>query len=223
MSPIRVILADDHAVCRQGIRSFLEENEDIVVVAEAADGEAARQLIADHLPDLAILDVQMPRMTGIEVTCWIHEQSLPVGVLILSASDEDSLVMASLQAGANGYILKDADADHLAAAVRLIHQGQAALGPSIAQKLMTQYAGGARTGALLDSLTERECAVLRLAAVGLTNRGIGFQLEISDRTVQGHLATAYEKLQVNSRTEAVTKAIQLGMIELPESTVRTTA
>lgn len=218
MSSIRVILADDHAVCRQGIRGFLEEAEDIVVVGEAVDGETAKQLIATHLPDVAILDVRMPRMTGIEVTRWIHEQSLPVGVLMLSASDEDSLVMASLQAGANGYILKDADADHLAAAVRLIHNGQAALGPTITQKLMTQYTGGARTAALLDSLTERERAVLRLASVGLTNRGIGMQLKISDRTVQGYLATAYEKLQVNSRTEAVTKAIQLGLIELSEST-----
>lgn len=219
MSPIRVILADDHAVCRQGIRSFLEEFEDIVVVAEASDGEVATQLIAAHHPDVAILDIRMPQMTGIEVTRWIREQALPVGVLMLSSFDEDSLVRASLQAGANGYILKDADADHLADAVRLIHKGQVALGPTIAQKLMTQYAEGARTAALMDALTERECAVLRLAAVGLTNRGIGLQLEISDRTVQGHLASVYEKLQVNSRTEAVTKAIQLDLIDLPETSI----
>lgn len=219
MSPIRVILADDHAVCRQGIRSFLEEFEDIVVVAEASDGEVATQLIATHHPDVAILDIRMPQMTGIEVTRWIRERSFPIGVLMLSSFDEDSLVKASLQAGANGYVLKDADADHLAAAVRLVHKGQAALGPTIAQKLMTQYAGGTRTATMLDSLTERECSVLRLAAIGLTNRGIGLKLEISDRTVQGHLASAYEKLQVNSRTEAVTKAIQLGLIELPETSI----
>ena len=219
MSSIRVILADDHAVCRQGIRSFLEEFEDIVVLGEAVDGEAAKQLITTHHPDVAILDVRMPRMTCIEVTRWIRKQSLPVGVLMLSASDEDSLVMTSFQAGANGYILKDADADHLAASVRLIHKGQAALGPTITQKLMARYAGGARTTALIDALTERERAVLQLAAVGLTNRGIGLQLEISDRTVQGHLASAYEKLQVNSRTEAVTKAIQLDLNELPETTI----
>ncbi len=223
MSPIRVILADDHAICRQGIRSFLEEFEDIVVLGEAVDGEAAKQLITSHQPDVAILDVRMPRMTGIEVTRWIREQALPVGVLMLSAFDDDPLVRACLQAGANGYVLKDADADHLAASVRLIDKGQVALGPTIAQRLMTQYAGGARTAALIDALTERECAVLRLTAVGLTNRGIGLQLEISDRTVQGHLASAYEKLHVNSRTEAVTKAIQLGLIELPESAARQTA
>lgn len=219
MSPIRVILADDHAVCRQGIRSFLEEFEDIVVVAEVADGETAKQAIAIHKPDLAILDVRMPRMTGIEVTRWIRKQALPISVLILSAFDDDPLVKASLQAGANGYILKDANADHLAAAVRLIRKGQVALGPTITQKLMTQYAEGAQMEASMDALTERESTVLRLAAVGLTNRGIGFQLEISDRTVQGHLASTYEKLQVNSRTEAVTKAIQLGLIELPATSI----
>lgn len=216
MSLIQVVLADDHAVCRQGIRSFLEEFEDIEVVAEATDGEAAKQLIAALHPSVAILDIRMPHMTGIEVTRWIREQALPIGVLMLSSFDEDSLVKASLQAGANGYILKDSDADHLAAAVRLVYNGKTALGPTITQKLMTQYAGGNRT-ATLDSLTERECSALRLAAIGLTNRGIGLRLEISDRTVQGHLASVYEKLQVNSRTEAVTKAIQLGLIELPEN------
>ncbi len=215
MSLIRVILADDHAVCRQGIHSFLEDFDDIVVLGEAADGETAKQLIMTHQPDVAILDVRMPRLTGIEVTRWIREQSLSVGVLMVSAFDDDPFVKASLQAGANGFFLIDADADHLAAAVRLIYKGQVALGPAIAQKLMAQYAGGTRMAALVDDLTERECKVLRLAAVGLTNRGIGLQLEISDRTVQGHLATTYEKLQVNSRTEAVTKAIQLGLIELP--------
>ena len=219
MSPIRVVLADDHAVCRQGIRSFLEEFEDIEVVAEAQDGETAKQIIASHHPDVAVLDIRMPHLTGIEVTRWIREQALPIGVLMLSSFDEDSLVRASLQAGANGYILKDSDADHLAAAVHLVHKGQVALGPTIAQKLMTQYVGGTRTATMLDSLTERECSVLRLAAIGLTNRGIGLRLEISDRTVQGHLASAYEKLQVNSRTEAVTKAIQLGLIELPETSI----
>jgi DNA-binding NarL/FixJ family response regulator len=218
MSPIRVILADDHAVCRMGIRSFLEENEDIVVVAEAADGETAKQLIATHQPDVAILDIRMPRLTGIEVTRWIREQALPVGVLIVSAFDDDPFVKASIEAGANGYILKDADADHLVDSVRLIYKGQAALGPTILQKLMTQYAGGARSAMVVNSLTERERAVLRFVAHGLTNRGIGVQLEISDRTVQGHLASIYEKLEVNSRTEAVTKAMQLGLMELPDST-----
>ena len=221
MSPIRVILADDHAVCRMGIRSFLEENEDIVVVAEASDGEMAKQLIATHKPDVAVLDIRMPRLTGIEVTRWIREQALPVGVLIVSAFDDDPFVKTSIEAGANGYILKDADADHLADSVRLIHKGQAALGPTILQKLMTQYAGGAHSSPLMNSLTERERTVLGLVAHGLTNRGIGLQLEISDRTVQGHLASTYEKLEVNSRTEAVTKAIQLGLIELPNSTWET--
>jgi DNA-binding NarL/FixJ family response regulator len=219
MSPIRVILADDHAVCRQGIRTFLEESEDIVVLGEAIDGEAAQKLIETYHPDVAILDVRMPHMTGIEVTRWIRQEALPIGVLMLSSFDDEPLVRASLQAGANGYILKDADAEHLAAAVRLVYNGQVALGPTITQKLMARYAGTPQNEALIEPLTERERVVLRLAATGLTNRGIGLKLEISDRTVQGHLANTYEKLQVNSRTEAVTKAIQLCLIELPVTSI----
>jgi DNA-binding NarL/FixJ family response regulator len=219
MLPIRVILADDHAVCRQGIRAFLEEFEDIVVLGEAVDGVSAKQLIATHQLDVAILDVRMPHMTGIEVTHWIRQERLRIGVLMLSSFDDEPLVRASLQAGANGYVLKDADAEHLAAAVRSIHNGQVALGPTITQKLMARYAGKSQNEALIEPLTERERVVLCLAATGLTNRGIGLKLEISDRTVQGHLANAYEKLQVNSRTEAVTKAIQFGLIELPATSI----
>ena len=216
MSPIRVVLADDHAVVRKGIRDFLQEDGDIQVIGEAGDGEKVKELILTLQPDVAILDVRMPLATGIDVARWIREQSLPVRVLILTAFDDDPFIIAALKAGANGYVLKNAEADAITAAVRAVHRGEPALAPDIAQKLITQLTGTPEAPQVAELMTDREREVLQLAASGLTNRGIGLKLSISDRTVQGHLASIYAKLQVNSRTEAVTKALQLGLIHLPE-------
>ncbi len=216
MSSIRVVLADDHAVVRKGIRDFLEEDGDIEVVAEAGDGEKVKEHILALQPDIAILDVRMPLATGIEVARWIREQALPVRVLILTAYDDDPFIQAALKAGANGYVLKNAEAEEMTAAVRAVYRGEPALAPDIAQKLISQMTGTQETSSVTESLTDREREVLQLAASGLTNRGIGLRLSISDRTVQGHLASIYAKLQVNSRTEAVTKALQLGLMQLPE-------
>jgi len=214
MAPIRVILADDHAVVRKGIREFLEEEEDIRVLAEASDGDTAKTLIEQHRPDVAILDIRMPGATGIEVTRWLRAAGLPVRVLIVTAYDDNPFVTTALQAGANGYVMKDADADQIIAAVRAVHHGQTALDPAVTRVLMGSQTNSG--GPLLpEGLSEREQAVLELAARGLTNRGIGAELCISDRTVQGHLANIYAKLQVNTRTEAVTKAIQLRLFQLP--------
>jgi DNA-binding NarL/FixJ family response regulator len=218
MAAIRVVLADDHAVVRKGIREFLEEDGEIEVLAEASDGERVKGLIREHVPDVAILDIRMPGATGIEVTRWVRSQALPVKVLILTAYDDNPFVMAALQAGANGYVMKDADSDQIIAAVRAVHHGQTALDPAVAQRLVKPpVTHSASDATLVEPLTERELAVLELAARGLTNRRIGTQLAISDRTVQGHLANIYAKLQVSSRTEAVTRAIQLGLIHLPEA------
>lgn len=215
MAPIRVILADDHAVVRKGIREFLEEEEDIRVLAEASDGDTAKTLIEQHRPDVAILDIRMPGATGIEVTRWLRAAGLPVRVLIVTAYDDNPFVTAALGAGANGYVMKDAEADQIIAAVRAVHHGQTALDPTVTRVLMSSPANGGGVPVLPEGLSEREQAVLELAARGLTNRGIGAELCISDRTVQGHLANIYAKLQVNTRTEAVTKAIQLRLFQLP--------
>lgn len=217
MSPISVILADDHAVVRKGIREFLEEEEDILVVAEATDGIEAKALINQHQPDVAILDIRMPQATGIEVTRWIRDRQVPVGVLILTAYDDDPYVLAALQAGANGYVLKTAEADEIVAAVRAVREGQSALDPVIARKLMAYLTGPLPPDQPVGTLTPREHEVLVWVAQGLTNRAIGLQMGISNRTVQGHLANVYAKLQVSSRTEAVTKALQFGLIQLPEN------
>ncbi len=214
MSMIRVVLADDHAVVRKGIRDFLEEEQDIQVVAEAVDGAQAKSLIQQNQPDVVILDIRMPIATGIEVTRWIRDQQLPVGVLILTAYDDDPFVVAAIQAGADGYVLKNAEAEQIIAAVRIIYEGESALSPAITRKLMSQLENTSKMDETLEPLTGREREVLQLAASGLTNRGIGQKLSISDRTVQGHLASTYAKLRVGSRTEAVTKALQLNIIQL---------
>lgn len=210
-SPIRVILADDHAVVRAGIRQFMERAGDIQVIAEAEDGEMAKAAIEHHLPDVAVLDIQMPRATGIEVTRWVRANHRTVGVLILTAYDDDPYVLAVLQAGANGYVLKTASPDEIVQAVRDVHAGKSVLTNVIAQKLMSHISGQAQA-APVDPLTDRELEVLALAAKGYTNKAIGVQLGISDRTVQGHLAHIFERLRATSRTEAVMRAVSLGWL-----------
>jgi DNA-binding NarL/FixJ family response regulator len=214
--PIRVILADDHAVVRKGIREFLEEDGDIVIVAEAADGEQAIALVAEHRPDVAVLDVQMPIVTGIEATRRIKAEHPDVRVLVLTAYDDDPYIFALLQAGASGYILKTGSSSELVQAVRAVHRGESALDPAVTEKVVRQLTMGRPLGAQASAepLTDREIEVLRLAARGMTNKAIGQALGISDRTVQGHLANIYGKLSVGSRTEAVTEALKQGWITI---------
>lgn len=208
---IRVLLADDHAVVRAGIRQFLEHAGDIDIVAEADDGEAAKQMIQQHHPDVAVLDIQMPKASGIEVTRWVRSNLRDVGVLVLTAFDDDPYVMAVLQAGANGYVLKTASPMDIIQAVRDVHAGKSAVNALIAQKLISQITRQT-TEPVVEPLTDRELEVLVMAAKGYTNKAIGTQLGISDRTVQGHLAHIFDKMHATSRTEAVMRAVSLGWI-----------
>jgi DNA-binding NarL/FixJ family response regulator len=209
--PIRVLLADDHAVVRAGIRQFLEHGSDIQVVAEADDGEMAQRLIQQHELDVVVLDIQMPKVNGIDVTRWVRANQRPIGVLVLTAYDDDPYVIAVLQAGANGYVLKTASPAEIVQAVRDVYEGKSALDATIARKLMAHIAGHASRPEV-ESLTERELEVLALAGKGYTNKAIGVQLGISDRTVQGHLANIYSKLNASSRTEAVMRAVAQGLL-----------
>ncbi|MBE3118688.1 MAG: response regulator transcription factor [Candidatus Atribacteria bacterium] len=217
-APIRVLLADDHTIVRAGIRRFLEQPGDIEVVAEAEDGEIAKTLIAQHKPDVAVLDIQMPKASGIEVTRWIRANLQGVGVLILTAYDDTPYVMGVLQAGANGYVLKTASPEELIQAVYDVHAGKSALDAAIARKVMTQMFDQHKSSAF-QPLTEREMQVLQLAAKGYTNKAIAVQLDISDRTVQGHLAHIFDKLQADSRTGAVMRAVSLGWISQSAGTI----
>jgi DNA-binding NarL/FixJ family response regulator len=211
---IRVLLADDHVLVRQGIRQFLEQAPGIEVVAEADNGESAVRLVQELRPDVAVLDIAMPQVTGVEATRRIKQHFPDVRVLILTAYDDDPYIRALLQAGADGYVLKTARADALIQAVRDVHAGLTPLSPTVATKVVRQMTHPRPPGAAdqVEVLTEREIETLRLVAHGKTNREIGQALGISHRTVQGHLANVYEKLGVNSRTEAVTEALKRGWI-----------
>ncbi len=212
---VRVLLADDHAVVRAGIRQFLELAEHIAVVAEAADGETAKRLIQQRQPDVAALDIQMPNATGIEVCRWIRQNYPDMGVLILTSYDDDPYVTAAMQAGANGFLLKTASPAEIVQAVQAVNAGKPYLDPSLTAKMYSRLRQDA--GTIPPKLSNREIEVLQLTSQGFTNKAIGVQLNISDRTVQGHLARIYAKLEVNSRTEAATKALALGLIRHVQS------
>lgn len=213
---IRVILADDHAVVRQGIRQFLESAPDIQIVAEAKDGEEAVTLIQQNQPDVAVLDIQMPQLSGIEVARQIRSNRWPVGILILTSYDDDPFISAVLKAGANGYVLKTASPEEIIDAVRDVHQGKSVLDATILPKVLAQISQ-TRTIPIIEPLTDRELEILDEVSRGFTNKVIGVNLNISNRTVQGHIARIFEKLQVNSRTEAVMRAISLGLLNSPEN------
>src|SRR5512139_3187931 len=167
--PIRVVLADDHAVVRAGIRQILEHTGEIQVVAEAENGEDAEVLVQEHHPDVAVLDIQMPKASGIEATRWIRANSKDVGVLILTAYNDDPYVMAVLQAGANGYVLKTASPDELIRAVQDVNEGKSVLDAVITRKIMAQLYSGPKTS-VIEQLTDREMEVLSLVAKGYTNK-----------------------------------------------------
>lgn len=211
LSSIRVLLADDHVVVRAGIRQFLEQSSDIQVVAEASNGQEACDLLEKFKPEVAVLDIQMPIMSGIDVTRWIRTNHLSIGVLVLTAYDDDPYVQAVLQAGANGYVLKTAEPYEIIEAVRDVFHGKSVLDAALAQKLFAKLSGKSEV-AKIEPLTERELQILTLTAKGFTNKAIGIQLSISDRTVQNHLANIFQKMNAESRTEAVMRAVSLGLI-----------
>ena len=216
---IRVVLADDHAVVRRGIRQFMEEAGEIAVVAEAADGEAALEAIRREKPDVAVLDIQMPRRTGIEVTRAVRDERLPVGVLVLTAYDDDPYVQAVLEAGANGYVLKNASSDEIVQAGHTVYEGQMALDPAVARKIVSRWMSAGQTPSEPAETrpTPREMQVLKLLTRGFTNKAIAAQMKISERTVQGHIASLFDKLDASSRTEAVVRAAQLGWVSLEQT------
>ena len=219
MEKIKVFLAEDHVLMREGTREFLEREEDIEVVGEAGDGEETVRLATQLRPDVAIIDIAMPKLNGIEATKRIKAQNPSTAILILTAYDNDQYIFAVLDAGAAGYLLKSVDSQELVEAVRAVYAGESVLHPTVARKVLDRLA--ARRAKLVDEegvgrLTKREMDVLKLAAKGLRNKEIAEELVLSVRTVQGHLSNIFGKMQVGSRTEAVIKALRKGWLGLED-------
>jgi two-component system, NarL family, response regulator LiaR len=220
MPKIKILLADDHALVREGTRELLEREDDLTVVAEAGDGEEAVHMAAAYQPDVALLDVAMPKLNGISATKLIKTLAPSSAILILSAYDDDQYVFALLEAGAAGYLLKNMRGRDLIEAVRSVHAGESVLHPIIARKVIDHFSRSpdeAVQGAESEPLTERELQVLKLASTGMTNKDISDHLCLSIRTVQAHLSTIFGKMGVGSRTEAVVQALRKGWLTLEDT------
>ncbi|MEN6478371.1 MAG: response regulator transcription factor [Anaerolineales bacterium] len=218
MASIRILIADDHAVVREGTRQILDREPDMEVVAQASDGQEAVELVLQQHPRVAVLDISMPRMNGIEATRKIKELAPLTAVLVFTAYDYDEYVFAILEAGAAGYLLKNSRSSELVEAVRRVAAGESVLHPAIATKVLSRVSKHETPADTqpAEVLTERELDVLRLAAQGLSNREIADQLIVSPRTVQSHMANIFGKLNVGSRTEAVMVGLKRGWITLGE-------
>jgi NarL family two-component system response regulator LiaR len=219
LAKIKVLIADDHAVVREGTRRILEQEPDMEVVGEAGDGEEAVNLATDLKPDVAIIDIAMPKLDGIEATKRIKATWPSINVLILSAYDDDQFIFSLLEAGAAGYLLKSIRSRELIDAIRAVYSGESVLHPSIARKVLNRFvstSGKPEGQEPSGVLSDREMEVLKLAARGLSNQDIAEKLCLSIRTVQGHLGHIFNKLQVGSRTEAVVRALKEGWVTLDD-------
>ena len=217
---ISIILADDYPVVRAGIRQFIERDPAIQLLAEADDGVHALELIRQQQPDVALLDLQMPGLTGIEVITRVRAEQLPTRCIVLTAFDDDPFVFSALRAGAKGYLLKTSGPNDLVRAIHLVHAGHSMLDPAITGQVIRELgAPDASNETDPPRLSEREMEVLRLVARGQTNRATANRLGISERTVHSHLMNIFAKLGVNTRTEAALTALRQGWITLDDTTV----
>jgi DNA-binding NarL/FixJ family response regulator len=219
MSNINVLLAEDHVITREGIRNLLEKENGLAVVGEAGDGEEAVRLTDELKPDIVIMDIAMPKLNGIEATKQIKASHPGVAVLILSAYDDDEYVFALLKAGAAGYLLKNVSGDELTSAINAVAKGEPVLDPAIARKVINYFTapGEVRVSEKpSEHLSNRETAIIKLAAIGMTNKDIAKRLHLSNRTIEGHMRTIFNKLGVGSRTEAVLYGLRKGWFTLEE-------
>ena len=216
---IRVLLADDHAMFRQGLKSLLESEPDIRVIGEASSGREAVRYAADTKPDVIVMDIQMPELDGVKATQSILEINPTANVIILTMYRQDSYVFEAVKAGARGYLLKDVDATVLIDAIRRVTEGETLLDPEMAQSVLEDFR--VKKESLPDEkrgdLTEREAAILRLLAQGSSNQEIALKLNISEKTVRNRLSEIFAKLQLNNRTQAALYAIREGLASLDDT------
>jgi DNA-binding NarL/FixJ family response regulator len=218
--PIRAMIVDDHALFRRGLEMVLDSEPDIELVGQASDGAEAVEKAAESLPDVVLMDIRMPRSSGIEACRAMKEAAPSAKIVILTISDEEEDLFEAIRAGASGYLLKDIPLDEVAGAVRAVYGGQSLINPSMAGKLLTEFATLAKRDdeeraqeLPAPRLTEREMQVLKLVARGMNNRDIAKELFISENTVKNHVRNILEKLQIHSRMEAVMVAVREKLIE----------
>ena len=217
--PIRVLVVDDHALFRRGLQMVLEQEPDITVVGEAADGAEAVQKSIESTPDIVLMDVRMPKRGGIDATTAIKDAVPSAKIIMLTISDEEADLYDAIKAGAMGYLLKEISIEEVASAIRAVYGGQSLISPAMASKLLNEFAtmikrSDERQQVPSPRLTEREMEVLRLVAKGLNNKDIAKQLFISENTVKNHIRNILEKLQLHSRMEAVVYAVREKLLEI---------
>jgi len=219
-SVIKIIIADDHGVVREGTRELLQREPDMDVIGAAVDGEEAVNMAREYKPDVVIMDIAMPRLNGIEATKQIKAILPNTAVLVLTAYEYDQYVFALLEAGAAGYLLKDVGGEEVIRAVRAVRAGESFLHPVIARKALDHFVRNVEKSgnARIELLTDREIEILRLAARGQSNKQISDELRLSRRTIQAHLGNIFNKLQVGSRTEAVISGLKKGILTLDDIT-----
>jgi two-component system, NarL family, response regulator LiaR len=209
---IRVLIADDHAVVRQGLRTFLDLQADINVVGEAADGEEALAVAAEHAPDVILLDLVMPRLDGIGALRRLRDAAPGARVIVLTSFGEDERLFTALRAGASGYLLKDVEPAELGDAIRRVHRGEGLLHPAVAARVMRELSDEREP--IREVLTERELDVLRLLAHGLSNKSIAYELVVSEKTVKTHVSNILAKLHLADRTQAALYAVRERLVDL---------
>jgi two-component system NarL family response regulator len=217
--PIRVLVVDDHALFRRGLQMVLGAETDIEVVGEASDGAEALKVAAETTPDIVLMDVRMPKRGGIDATTAIKDAVPSTKIIMLTISDEEADLYDAIKAGAMGYLLKEISIEEVASAVRAVYNGQSLISPSMASKLLTEFAtmvrkDDERQQVPTPRLTEREMEVLKLVAKGMNNRDIAKKLFISENTVKNHIRNILEKLQLHSRMEAVVYAVREKLLEI---------
>ncbi len=216
MEPIRILLADDHTLFRKGIRTILEQMEEVKVEGEAASGQEIVALAHELVPDVILMDIKMPEISGIEATRRILQENPHIGIILVTMFDDPESVFAGMRAGARGYVLKEAEPEELRRAIDAGQRGEVMLCPIIAEKVLEHWSHTKppQRGMPYEQLTQREFEVLQLAADGLNNKEIADRLVISEKTVKNHIANIFSKLNVNDRTQAILYALRKGLVAL---------